>query len=137
MSALKRVVYRVENAQGEGPYRAELTRSLPASLSYPYDHNRPSPVIDGLKYPPWPAEYSTFAFANKEQVIKWFGDAKRGRWLSKYGYYLTTYEILEDKPYSTFETPHQFVFDCRLNKKLISRELIKYPETFADLRASN
>lgn len=131
-----RLIYRVENANGEGPYRASLTRSLPASLSNPYDPNRPSPVIEGLKYPPWPSERSTFAFANKSQVLHWFGDAKRGRWLSKYGYYLATYEIPEDK-LSTFETPHQFVFDSRLGKRLISREPIKYPETFASLRESN
>lgn len=136
MSAPNRTIYRVENQNGEGPYRAELSRTLPASLSNPYDKTRPSPVVEGFTYPPWPAYRSTFAFATPQQAIKWFGDAKHGRWLAKYGYYLASYTIPNETQY-IYDTPHQVVFDSALPKKLVSKERIKYPETFNRLKASN
>jgi hypothetical protein len=77
------IVYRVENRDGEGPYRAFLPNEM-----YDWNHH-PSPREDGIEF----QEYHYFGFCSKEQLYKWFRYPWVNRTLNREGYRLVTYQV--------------------------------------------
>lgn len=112
----KIIVYRVENWQGEGPYRANYrTTSLNYLSGDDWDFYNPLPYSDGL---PNLDKDDVCGFANFTAFFAWFGHTLRE--LSINGCFLCEFEIEERY---VIKGRRQLIFK-RDKAKLVSREHI-------------
>ncbi len=73
------VVFRVENADHEGPYRIEDLH--PVLENHNTNPRTPTPLKDGINifdlWPQYPQDDLLFAFENLESLYRWFTEEER------------------------------------------------------------
>jgi hypothetical protein len=80
------LVYRVENADGEGPYAGFKTTDL--SRHYNTD-THPGPYYDNI---PSVHSYHRFGFSSAEKFVSWFNEDERAS-LAGDGYRMSIYDV--------------------------------------------
>lgn len=103
------LVYRVENADRDGPYQGSRTTDL--SRHYNVD-THPGPWHDGI---PNVSYFHRFAFASLEKFLSWF-DAEERAGLARDGYHLSIYDVapcyvVHGRKQVVFEAEHAILFE--------------------------
>lgn len=101
------VIYRIENADGDGPYNPSRGLDIYECPYYPQPGTReeaeqhPAPAHDSALVEAWAAVSMTsrrlndwrYGFASVAQLRRWFADDRVLEWLQRHGYHLATYTV--------------------------------------------
>lgn len=96
------IIYRVENANKQGPYAIEAVDIYEASL------HQPAPWEDGLPHDSWMYQQMRFGFASIQAYFNWFSTRQERDALASCDCYLSIYEVL---PEDTLLGKLQLVFN--------------------------
>lgn len=105
---MRKLIYRVENEIGEGPYRSDCYEQIESELGNEWgkiNEDHPTPYHDGIPNSGFvPFDY-IFGFVSREQLDRWF-DRRSREVLREYGFKVVRY-------YSSqfFEGRHQVCFE--------------------------
>lgn len=109
-------VFRIEDAEGVGPYQGNPPGSLPLIDEHVDDPHKPAPYDDGLgDYPPGKWRDVRFGFTSLEQMQAWFATEEERRELANAGYRVAVYEAHPDRH---MLGGHQCIFDLTRAEKV-------------------